>query len=181
MDRVQREALQRDLARLADGDRDAFHSVFVRLWPLVRGFVGRHVPSADADDAAQEALVKVFARTAQFDPRRDALTWVLTLAAYEIKTVRRRHQRRREATSPVSEALAGMPDPAAGPEEIAIRQQQEDVVAAALALLRPEDEATLRAYMTGEPPDLPGATFRKRVQRALQRVRALWSTSHGRP
>lgn len=181
MDRVQREALQRDMARLADGDRDAFHSVFVRLWPLVRGFVGRHVPPADADDAAQEALVKVFARAAQFDARRDALTWVLTLAAYEIKTVRRRHLRRREAAPPVEDALAGTPDPAAGPEEAAMQQQQEDVVAAALALLSSQDEATLRAYMTGEPPDVPDATFRKRVQRALLRLRALWSTSHGRP
>jgi RNA polymerase sigma-70 factor (ECF subfamily) len=181
VDRVQREALQRDLARLADGDRDAFHPVFVRLWPLVRGFVGRHVPPGEADDAAQEALVKVFARAAQFDPQRDALTWALTLAAYEIKTIRRRHLRRREAARPADDVLAGTADPAAGPEEIAMRRQREDAVAAALALLRPEDEATLRAYMTEEPPDVPGATFRKRVQRALLRLRTLWSTSHGRP
>ena len=96
MDRVRREALQRDLVRLAEGDREAFHPVFVCLWPLLRGFAGRYLPAPDAEDAAQEALVKVFARAAVFDTRRDALSWTLGIAAYEIKTVRRRQQRRRE-------------------------------------------------------------------------------------
>ena len=41
MERSERDTLQRDLVALADGDREAFHPVFVRLWPLLRGFAAR--------------------------------------------------------------------------------------------------------------------------------------------
>ena len=49
----------------------------------------------------------------------------------------------------------------------------------ALASLSPGDAATLLAYARGEPPDLPGATFRKRVERALARLRSRWRIDHG--
>ena len=177
MDRARRDVLQRDLARLADGDRDAFHPVFVCLWPLLRGFAGRYLPAPDAEDAAQEALVKVFARAALFDPTRDALSWALGIAAYEIKTVRRRRQRRREDGEPHVETGDGR----AGPEALTMAREREEAVEAALALLDPADAATLRAYAAGDPPPVSGATFRKRVQRALARLRLAWRMNHGRP
>lgn len=177
MDRARREALQGDLARLADGDRDAFHPVFVCLWPLLRGFASRYLPAGDAEDAAQEALVKVFARAAVFDARRDALHWTLGIAAYEIKTARRRRQRRREDGEPSAEIGDGR----VGPEALAIAKEREDAIGAALALLDPADAATLRAYAAGDPPPVKGATFRKRVQRALARLRLAWRIDHGRP
>ena len=177
MDRVQREALQRDLARLADGDRDAFHPVFVRLWPLLRGFAARHLPREEAEDTAQEALVKVFARASEFDPRRDALSWTLGVAAWEIRTVRRRRQRRREEPLP---AVVALEDAGAGPEEMAMARERRALVEEALDALDPADAATLRAFLA-EDRAASGATFRKRVQRALARLRAAWRMSHGRP
>jgi DNA-directed RNA polymerase specialized sigma24 family protein len=177
VDRARRDVLQRDLARLADGDREAFHPVFVCLWPLLRGFAGRYLPAPDAEDAAQEALVKVFARAAVFDARRDALSWTLGIAAYEIKTVRRRRQRRREDGEPRVETGDGRADP----EALAMARQREEAVQAAFALLDPADAATLRAYASGDPPPVSGATFRKRVQRALARLRLAWRMNHGRP
>src|SRR3954447_2713270 len=103
------------MAALADGDRDAFHPVFVRLWPVLRAFVGRLLPAADAEDVAQQALVNVFTRVSEFDRGRDALSWALGIAAWEVRTVRRRSQRRREHAAGDS-ALATLPDPARGPE-----------------------------------------------------------------
>jgi RNA polymerase sigma factor (sigma-70 family) len=179
VDRAQREALHRDVSRLADGDRDAFHPVFVRLWPLLRGFVGRHLPPADAEDAAQDALVRVFARAAEFDPRRDALSWALGIAAYEIKTARRRRQRRRESGEAIS--FPEIEDPQAGPEAMAIERERQASVEAAFAALDAADADTLRAYLADARPDVKAPTFRKRVQRALARLRAAWRTSHGRP
>src|SRR5690606_7674748 len=53
MNREQRRELSKLLARLADGDRDAFRPAFAQLWPQVRGFAGRVLKSDhDADDAA---------------------------------------------------------------------------------------------------------------------------------
>jgi RNA polymerase sigma factor (sigma-70 family) len=179
VERVEREALQRHLERLADGDRDAFHPVFVRLWPLLRGFAARCLPWQEAEDAAQEALLRVFARAAEFDRQRDALSWVLGIAAYEIRTVRQRRRRRHRREHP-DDALAGRPDPGRSPEEIALAAELERALGEALGALRPVDAETLLAYARGERPDLPGPTFRKRVERALGRLRSAWRLNHDR-
>src|SRR6185503_749365 len=121
------------MARLADGDREAFHPVFVRLWPLLRAFVGRHPPVADAEDAAQEALVKVFARAAEFDPARDALSWAFAIAAYEVKTARRKRQRRREEPGDPADLLAAAPAGGPSPEHEAMARERDHELAAALA------------------------------------------------
>src|SRR5215813_612631 len=84
------------MARLADGDRSAFSTVYQALWPVLRAFVARQLPMPDSEDAAQEALLKVFARASEFDPERDALSWALGIAAFEIRSTRKRSLRRRE-------------------------------------------------------------------------------------
>src|SRR5262245_2756029 len=114
MDAAGRRRLQQDFTRLAGGDREAFNAVFTALRPLLRRFALRALPEADADDAAQEALVKVFFRASEFDPHRDALSWVLGIAAYEMKTARRRRQRRREEEA-VPERMAARVDPLPSP------------------------------------------------------------------
>jgi hypothetical protein len=50
------------MERLADGDRAAFHPVFAVLWPLLRRFATRHLRPEEAEEAAQEALVKILFR-----------------------------------------------------------------------------------------------------------------------
>jgi hypothetical protein len=50
------------------------------------------------------------------------------------------------------------------------------MVKAALDAVGECDAATLRAFASGDRPAIPSATFRKRVQRALARLRARWST-----
>ena len=62
MEPGERKLLQERMAELADGNRNAFDDVYALVWPLVRGFVGRHLRPAEAEDAAQEALIRVFAR-----------------------------------------------------------------------------------------------------------------------
>jgi RNA polymerase sigma factor (sigma-70 family) len=177
MERVERESLQRQIVQLADGDRDAFHPVFVRLWPLLRGFAARCLPHEEAEDAAQEALLRIFARAAEFDRRRDALPWVLGIAAYEIRSARRRRQRRRESPA---DALGARPDDGRSPEDTAMASELGRALSAALATLPPGDTETLLAYARGERPDLPGPTFRKRVERALTRLRVAWRLRHDR-
>src|SRR5438046_2896831 len=97
MTNTERAAIQDLAVRFAEGDRAAFDPLFAKLWPVVRAFVARSLPDADVEDAAQEAIVKVFARIADFDPRRDASAWALTIASFEVLTVRKRRTRRRES------------------------------------------------------------------------------------
>ena len=176
MDSGERGALQEELTALARGDRAAFDPVFRRLWPLLRGFAGRCLPQDEADDVAQEALLRVFARSSEFDTRRDALSWALGIAAWQIRTHRSRIRRRREETPhSMDERPAGGPSP----EAAVVARSLNAALDRALAQLPAADAATLIAYARGERPDLPGPTFRKRVERALTRLRARWRIDHG--
>jgi RNA polymerase sigma-70 factor (ECF subfamily) len=170
-----RSALQEELTALARGDRAAFDPLFRRLWHLLRGFARRFLSAEEADDAAQEALLRIFRRASEFDPARDALAWALGVAAWQVRTHRTRARRRRE------EGAGGLPereDPAGSPEELATAGELATTLERALAELPRDDSATLLAYARGERPDLPGATFRKRVERALGRLRARWRIRH---
>ena len=170
-----RSALQEELTALARGERAAFDPLFRRLWPLLRGFARRLLPAEEADDAAQEALLRIFRRASEFDPSRDALAWALGVAAWQVRTHRTKTRRRREEGA---QALPEPEDSAASPEEQAAAGQLTAALERALAELPPGDAATLLAYARGECTDLPGATFRKRVERALVRLRALWRIRH---
>jgi RNA polymerase sigma-70 factor (ECF subfamily) len=141
----------------------------------VRGFAGRHLPPADADDAAQEALLKVMRRASTFDGERSAMAWAIGIAGWEVRTMRRRKQRRRETP----EVSAGArPDPALDPEAALLVRDLETTLTTALGALRPEDVETLRMYARGERPPITPATFRKRLSRALARLRLAWRTTH---
>ena len=174
MDPGARAALQRGMCRLADGDREAFAPVFAALWPVLRAFSARALPvAAEAEDAAQSALVKVFARAAEFDPRREALPWALGIAAYECRTLRKARARRRE------DATRASPEPvdARTPEDSAIERDLQAVAAEVLGGLRALDAETLLAAARGERD--PSATFRKRLERAVARFREEWRARHG--
>lgn len=174
MDASARAALQRRMCRLAEGDREAFEAVFTALWPVLRAFAARALPvPAEAEDAAQSALLKVFSRAAEFDPDREALPWALGIAAYECRTARKARARRREDLIPETPEAAD----ARTPEDAAV---ERDLLAAAADLmegLSALDQGTLVAAARGERD--PSSTFRKRLERALARFRKQWRARHG--
>jgi RNA polymerase sigma-70 factor (ECF subfamily) len=173
VDGAGRAQLQADLLRLQDGDRGAFAPVYAQLWPLFLGMAKRQLPGADAEDAAQEALVKLFARVSAFDRERDALSWALGIVAFELLTARQRQRRRREELGAPAEGPAA----GASPEEAAVARDLEQAAAEVLGTLRPADVEVLRLAARGERE--PGPTFRKRLERALTRFRFAWSATHG--
>ncbi|PYS96542.1 MAG: sigma-70 family RNA polymerase sigma factor [Acidobacteria bacterium] len=180
MERLPPPDLQRLMERLADGDREAFHPLFESLWPFLRRFTSRHLRPEECEDAAQEALLKIFRRAAEFEPSRPALAWALGIAAFEIRTARRRRQRRREEPPP-EDAFESQRHPDPTPEEAALTRDLEAMLREALGALRPEDAETLRLFARGERAAVAAATFRKRVERALRRLRAVWRTTDERP
>lgn len=176
MDRAKKDQLQELMVRLADGDRAAFDPLFETLWPLVRRFAERALAgSPDADDAAQVVLMNVFSRVSEFDRKRGALTWVLGMTAYQCKTLRQKQRRRREAPALSDDRAAGGPSP----EEATLARDLEAAVLEVVGTLRPADREALCAVMAGQRPTGSGATFRKRIERALVRLRAAWSSRHG--
>lgn len=169
--------LDRDLARLADGDRGAFDPVFQVLSPLVQRFCVRRLGAGpDAADAAQLALEKIFARASDYDPARAALPWALAIAAWECTTVRT--QRRRSRTEPLGE-LESAADAESADEALAGAQDRA-ALRDVLTQLSPGDRATLEeAFFETLGAGPRDATFRKRKERALGRLRALWRGAFG--
>jgi RNA polymerase sigma-70 factor (ECF subfamily) len=177
VERQERAALQDHLTRLADGDRAAFRPVFDLAWPRVREIARRMLPGpADVDDAAQVALLKVFERASEFDPTRDALAWIVGVVTHECLTIRRKATRRRESGA---DQLAAIADSRPTPEDCTSVAELEQAALAMLGQLSCVDQETLRAaiFDEGERTARP-ATFRKRVERALTRLRAAWR-EHG--
>lgn len=137
--------------------------VYRRLAPEVRAFCGHLLgQGADADDASQEALVKLFGQLGDYDASRDALAWALTIAAWECRTTRRKRTRAR--TVPLAE------EPEGGAESGALLEEKEraELLAAAREALSANDQATLDAVLEGLSGD---AAFRKRKERMLERLR----------
>lgn len=180
MNREARNQLNADLIRLADGERASFDPVYRETWPLARGLANRMLgPGPEAEDVAQQALLKVFERANEFDPERgEALSWILGVVGWECRTARKRQSRRREDAWTADDQERAGED--LSPEERAITRDLEDALTEILGVMRPQDRETLAAAMGHVPrPGIPAATFRKRMQRAVTRLRSAWSTRHG--
>lgn len=172
--------LDANMARLATGDRAAFQPVFSELWPVVYRFCQKMlVNSGDAEDATQITLEKVFSQVSDYDSRRSAVAWVLSIAAWECRTFRRRTQRARE--DQLEEALMPSSE-SSSPESLAIKRQLEQAVQSIAEQLSHSDQDTIRRAFTegpGATGSVSGATFRKRKERALMRFRDLWRKVYG--
>lgn len=166
------------MIRLSDGDRSACSSVFSLLWPELVAFAERTLgKGADADDAAQLALEKIFAQASDYDAQRSALAWALAITAWECRTVLRRRSRRRE--QPLDTAAEDAVSPASDPESAHVESTMLSALRGCLEDLAPRDRATLEEafYREAEGPQAPA--FRKRKERALQRLRTAWRKIYG--
>lgn len=171
-----RERIRGLLVAAADGDRASLEPLFAVLWPSTLAYC-RQVLRGDAmaDDAAQDTMIAVFRRMSEYDAERDPLAWVLGIATWQCRTLARRRWRRAEV--PAEGTPVAVLD---GVDEF----MRRDVIRAALATiatLSPADIATLTASILDEDgrPGMTGATFRKRLERARQRLRTAWRSRHG--
>ena len=165
------------MARLAEGDRRMLRPVFDGLHPVVSRFCRRMLRNdADAEDAAQVTMEKLFFKVSDFDPRGDALGWALAMATAECRTVARKRFRRRETSDAPLALLAVGSEAERGLLQAEMKEALQDI----LGTLKPEDTQTLLAWVELEPrPAVKGATFRKRLERAAHRLRAAWRARYG--
>ena len=171
-----RAQLDRWMAAAADGERSALGPLFNALWPLVLGFATRFLvgDAALAEDCAQDALVRLFGQLDRYDRERDALTWALAHTAWQCRTARRRVQRRGEVAATVEAITDGA--------HAAAERELARAALAALATLGPRDVEVILAAIADDDElrrTLAPATFRKRLERALARLRLSWRSRHG--
>jgi RNA polymerase sigma-70 factor (ECF subfamily) len=171
MNALQRRTVHAAMARLAAGDRGAFDAVFAGLWAELLAFVRSALAGhADAEDLAQQTLLKIFFRISEFDTSRDGVAWAFGIAIYEVRTLRRKRQRRREIAADVA---GRMVDGRPSPEAVLIETDLRRALAQSLGELTDADRAAL---LPEDPVEInvSAAAWRKRRQRALARLRSVW-------
>lgn len=157
------------MARLSGGDRSAFRSLYEELRPRTSRVVASRVPASAVPDVVQTVLMKVYASASEFEAGKPCLPWFYAIVANEIRAARRRDARLVLVESP-DDALVETSEP----ESILVRRELERAVQGAVDSLD-EDAANAIRSMLGlaAAPDVPAATFRKRVSRAYARLRFL--------
>ena len=163
------------MARLAEGDRSVFSAVFARIWPPTERFCRSLLKNeADASDAAQEAMQKILERASDYDPTRPAMPWALAIAAWECRTLQCKRLRRREVLDDQEHDRVGDDQ-----EEALVKHDLAEAALAAMGELSKVDRDTLLSTFVDEAPSGGGATFRKRRERALVRLRMAFRRLYG--
>jgi len=173
----------------ATGDRQAFAVLFKHFAPRIKAFLSRAGSSASlAEELAQETMVCVWRKAAQFDPGRARVsTWIFTIA----RNLRIDHHRRHGAGAAElardgddDDAVAReeqLPDPAASPDEQLATARREHGVRQALTQLSQDHVAILRLSFYEDQPHsqiarqlgIPLGTVKSRIRLAVNHLRRL--------
>ena len=157
----------------ADGDRRAVEPLFQALGPVGVDYATKLVGDrALAEDCVQEALVKLFAQVDTFDRERDGTAWALAFVTWQARTIRRQRERRREDEMASDSTAVHM-----GSDPIF-----KATVAELLASLPARDREVIEASLLDDEDvrsSMSAPTFRKRLERALTRLRLSWRSRHG--
>jgi len=160
------------------GDRAAFTALFARFAPRVKGYLlQRGLDGAVAEELAQEVLLIVWRRAAQFDPARaSAAAWIFTIA----RNLRIDAARRTHFALPPSDP-ADEPPEVPPADAILAAEERGTRVRAALAALPAEQADVVRLAFFDDRPHadiervlgIPLGTVKSRLRLAMSRLRAL--------
>jgi RNA polymerase sigma-70 factor (ECF subfamily) len=174
---VDAEAL---IARIVTSqDRSAFEALFLAFAPRIKTYLMLRGASADrAEDLAQETLLLVWRRAANFDPGRASLgAWMFTIARnMRIDALRREKSARNYALSIHEPGVD-----AATPHTASEAAQTQARLREAVAELPPEQIEIVRLSFYEDKPQaeiaaqlgLPLGTVKSRQRLAIARLRGL--------
>lgn len=137
-------SLDTHLARVADGDRDAFEALYRASASRLLGICLRVLHDRDeAEDALQEVYVRVWRKAGQFDAARaGASTWLATIARNT--AIDRLRARPQVQLAPV-EMIEAMPDDADTPLDSSARADDRARLDACFETIEPRRRQLIRA------------------------------------
>lgn len=169
------------IGRVADGDREAFQRLFEHFAPRVKGLMLKTGASNDdAEEIAQETLLAVWRKSAQFDPfSAGAAAWIYTIAR-NLRIDAARRAARTGAADHDAE-LDYLVDPTELADDVMARDDEAARIAKALSSLSEEQSMAIRLSFIEERPHpeiaaslgIPLGTVKSRIRLAMNRLRAL--------
>jgi RNA polymerase sigma-70 factor (ECF subfamily) len=173
------EPLEDLLARTALGDRTAFRALYGRTSAKLYGVCLRILTDrADADDALQDAYVRIWHNAHRYSPdRARPITWMVAIARNGAID---RYRARGVVTILDLDAALDAPDPGVSPEDAAAASGERRRLEQCLAEIAPRHAAAIRAaYLGGHTyealarsADVPIGTMKSWIRRGLIRLRA---------
>lgn len=156
-------------------DTEAFAALFAHFGPRVKAYLMKSgADAASAEECAQDVMVTVWRKAAQFDPARaSAATWIFTIARNRRIDMLRRDKR------PEPEDLPWGPEAEPDQEDaLAMRQETAQLAEALRSLPEAQRMMIERAYFhdlshseIADATGLPLGTIKSRIRLALERLR----------
>ena len=179
MSDVEDRQLDAWMEALSTGDRTVFDNVFRELYPRAYLVARRQLREPEAHDAAQTAMLKIFARAETFEPGRAALPWFYATLSNALRTAVRRDRREGKRLAPYELIEPQLRDPNPDAEVLLIEGELEASLEHALLQLDATSAQAIAALLgRALPPAVSDVALRKRVSRAYIRLRTLLG---GRP
>jgi len=165
------------IARARTGDVAAYEAIVRRYQDVAIRTAHLICPETDADDAVQDAFLKVYDALPRFREGSPIRPWLLRIVANEARNRRRSAGRRHGLALRAADAEPSRSAP--GPESIVLAAEQRTELLAALSTLRDDDREVLGARFlldlseaeTADTLGLPRGTVKSRTSRALARLR----------
>ncbi|WP_026790298.1 RNA polymerase sigma factor [Pleomorphomonas oryzae] len=133
---------------VAAGDERAFRRLVDRHGPKLRAIAGQFLGAGDADDAVQDALIRLWRHADRFDPDKAALsTWLYRVVVNRCIDIRR--QRFRWPWRPIDEA-EDLPSTEIGADRMLVGAETLRDVAAIIASLPPRQRMALMLATVGD-------------------------------
>lgn len=170
------------IAETAQGNQRSFQLLYKATAPHLYGLLLRILKTEDrADDALQDAFVKIWQKADTYAPERGApITWLLSIARYRaLDLLRRRRPEVELPDEPDMQALVLRDDSANGPALDNETMQSLSAIKSCLKTLQAEQQQSLLlAYYQGmthseiaKNMDAPLGTVKSWVRRGLMRLR----------
>ena len=179
------QAVAADMAALIKAvaeksDHAAFATLFAHYAPRLKSFLMRQASPEAAEEIAQEAMLSVWRKAAQFDSTKaSAGTWIFTIARnLRIDRLRREGRPEVDMTDPYFDQDEPTPDQNASASE------EQKIIHEAVSQL-PEDQAEVirLAYFEeqshseiADSLDIPLGTVKSRLRLAMGRIRQATET-----
>lgn len=181
------ESTLEDLVQQAkEGSRESLESLILAIQDRIYGLALRMLGyPADAEDAAQEILIKVVTRLDSFRQESKFTTWVYRVAANHLLTTRKRLAEKQAVSFEDYEALLEMELAAEWPESVPEAERSlivhEVMLSCTQGMLLCLDRPHRIAYILSEVFDMTSkegayildtspAAYRKRLSRARERI-----------